>query len=55
SGRGRVEPGAIADLVLLDSHLNVQMTICAGQLAYVADNARSRITNPNPNSPWKSS
>ena len=45
--RGRVQPGAIADLVLLDQNLHVQATICAGRLAYVADSARHRIPAPH--------
>ena len=32
--RGRIEPGAIADLVLLDRDLEVAATIVAGRLAY---------------------
>ncbi|MCP5032961.1 MAG: N-acetylglucosamine-6-phosphate deacetylase [Actinomycetia bacterium] len=57
TGRGRIEPGARADLVLVDPKLNIQITICAGQLAYIADCARSRIAthDPIPDSAWKSS
>ncbi len=39
----RLEAGARADLVLLDTDLNVQITICGGRIAYVADGARRRI------------
>jgi N-acetylglucosamine-6-phosphate deacetylase len=40
--RGHISEGAIADLVLLDQHLQVQITVCAGQVAYVADTATDR-------------
>jgi N-acetylglucosamine-6-phosphate deacetylase len=43
STRGRLAPGQIADLVLLDQDLQVQITICAGEVAYSADAARHRI------------
>ncbi|MEE9414895.1 MAG: N-acetylglucosamine-6-phosphate deacetylase [Acidimicrobiales bacterium] len=41
--RGRLVPGSIADLVLLDQDLQVQITICAGKVAYAAAAARHRI------------
>ena len=41
--RGRTEAGAAADLVLLDADLQVQITICAGRVTYVAEGARTRI------------
>jgi N-acetylglucosamine-6-phosphate deacetylase len=44
--RGRVEPGALADIVLLDPALQVQATIVAGQVMFVTDGARSRFA-PN--------
>ncbi|HZQ09005.1 MAG TPA: N-acetylglucosamine-6-phosphate deacetylase [Anaerolineae bacterium] len=34
--RGRIAPGYIADLVLLDSNLNVGMTIAAGNIVYMS-------------------
>ena len=41
--RGRLGPGAVADIVLLDGELRVQATFCGGRLAYVADEARPRL------------
>lgn len=41
--RGRLVPGSIADLVLLDAGLEVQATFCRGRPVYVADSARDRI------------
>lgn len=41
--RGRIEPGANADLVLLDAKLQVQITIRAGRIVYVAEDARERV------------
>ena len=41
--RGRIEEGAIADVVLLDQQLEVQVTICAGRVAFVADCANDRV------------
>jgi N-acetylglucosamine-6-phosphate deacetylase len=41
--RGRLAPGAAADIVLLDKELKVQMTLCSGKLAYVAEEARARV------------
>lgn len=41
--RGRIQPGALADLVLLDQDLEVQLTFCAGELVYVADTASDRL------------
>lgn len=41
--RGVIADGAIADLVLLDDHLDVQVTLCAGRVAFVADGARARV------------
>ncbi len=43
AGRGRIEPGAVADLVLLDDHLRVQLTFCRGRIAYVAGEAIARV------------
>jgi N-acetylglucosamine-6-phosphate deacetylase len=43
TSRGRIRPGAHADLVLLDADLRVQITICAGRVVYVADGARDRL------------
>lgn len=36
AGRGRLEPGARADVVLLDKHLRVRTTIIAGYIAFEA-------------------
>ncbi|MGH1493598.1 MAG: N-acetylglucosamine-6-phosphate deacetylase [Acidimicrobiales bacterium] len=41
--RGCIARGAIADLVLLDDELNVELTICGGRIAYVSDSARLRL------------
>ncbi|MGI9595157.1 MAG: N-acetylglucosamine-6-phosphate deacetylase [Acidimicrobiales bacterium] len=45
SDRGRLEAGAVADLVLLDDSLEVTATICRGCVAYVADDARDRMSS----------
>ncbi|MGI9608548.1 MAG: N-acetylglucosamine-6-phosphate deacetylase [Acidimicrobiales bacterium] len=42
-GRGRIAENQIADLVLLDADLEVQMTLCGGTVAYVANEARDRV------------
>ncbi len=42
--RGHIRPGATADLVLLSDDLRVEITICAGRIAYIADQARSRVS-----------
>lgn len=41
--RGRLTAGAIADLVLLDQQLEVQITICRGRVSYVAESAVRRL------------
>lgn len=41
--RGRLEPGALADIVLLDHNLQVAITMCAGQIVYVAPSALDRL------------
>ena len=41
--RGRLDPGSIADLVLLDDDYRVHVTICGGRVAYVDDAARHRL------------
>ena len=41
--RGRLDPGSIADLVLLDDDYRVHATICAGRVAYVDNAARHRL------------
>ena len=41
--RGRLGPGSIADLVLLDDEYRIHATICAGRVAYVDDAARHRL------------
>ena len=41
--RGCLDPGSIADLVLLDDNYRVQATICGGRIAYVDDTARHRF------------
>lgn len=43
--RGRIEPGTRADVILLDQQLSVQMTLCRGRLAFVADGAQARVPN----------
>lgn len=46
TGRGRIEAGALADLVLLDEDLNVQLTIVRGRPAFVAPGAEDRLPDP---------
>jgi len=46
SRRARLAPGSSADIVLLDKNLDVQMTLCSGKLAYVAEAARTRASTP---------
>ena len=41
--RGRLDPGSIADLVLLDDDYRVHATICGGRVSYVDDAARHRL------------
>ena len=41
--RGRLAPGAAADLVLLDDDYRVHATICAGRVAHVDGAARHRL------------
>ena len=41
--RGRLDPGSIADLVLLDDDYQVHATICGGRVAYVDDAAQHRL------------
>ena len=41
--RGRLDPGSIADLVLLDDDYRVQATIRGGRVAHVDDAARHRL------------
>jgi N-acetylglucosamine-6-phosphate deacetylase len=41
--RGRLAAGAIADVVLLDQDLEVQLTMCAGRVVFVADCALDRV------------
>ncbi len=40
---GSIEPGGLADIVLLEPDLTVAATLCRGRLAYVAPTARHRI------------
>lgn len=54
-GRGRIAPGAVADLVLLDDDLTVQLTICAGRLAHVDPAAEWRVAGLDREDPsWRS-
>ena len=41
--RGRLDPGSVADLVLLDDDYRVHVTICGGRVAYVEDGAQHRL------------
>ena len=41
--RGRLDPGSIADIVLVDGACRVHATICRGRFAYVDDSARHRL------------
>ena len=41
--RGRLDPGSIADLVLLDDDYRVHATICGGRVSYVDDAAQHRL------------
>ncbi len=43
TSRGRLRTGARADIVLLDEKLEVQITLCGGRPAFVADGARPRL------------
>ncbi len=45
--RGRIGPGAVGDLVLLDRDLNVQLTVCGGRVAHITDGAHHRLLNDN--------
>ena len=42
--RGHIWPGATADLALLNDDLRVEITICAGRIVYISDQARSRLS-----------
>ncbi|MDA3040189.1 MAG: N-acetylglucosamine-6-phosphate deacetylase [Actinomycetota bacterium] len=44
--RGRISRGAIADLVVLNDALEVQMTFCAGVPVYIAESAAGRLNRP---------
>ncbi|MGI9644094.1 MAG: N-acetylglucosamine-6-phosphate deacetylase [Ilumatobacteraceae bacterium] len=44
--RGRVAPGSVADLVLLDSDGSVAITICGGEVAHVSESAVGRVPAP---------
>ena len=41
--RGCLDPGSIADVVLLDDDYRVHVTICGGQVSYVDDAAQQRL------------
>ena len=41
--RGRLDPGSIADVVLLDDDYRVHATICGGRVCYVDDAAQHRL------------
>ena len=41
--RGRLDPGSIADLVLIDDDYRIHATICGGRVSYVDDAARHRL------------
>ncbi len=41
--RGRLDPGSLADLVLLDDDYRVHATICGGRVSYVDDAAQHRL------------
>ena len=41
--RGRLDPGSVADLVLLDDAYRIQATVCRGRVAFVDDAARHRL------------
>jgi N-acetylglucosamine-6-phosphate deacetylase len=43
SRRGRIEAGELADIVLLDEDLEVQITICSGRIVHVSEAAAHRI------------
>jgi N-acetylglucosamine-6-phosphate deacetylase len=44
NGRGGLEPGSVGDVVLLDEHLQVRLTVCGGRIAYVHDHEQARIS-----------
>lgn len=41
--RGHLHPGAVADITFLRDDLGVELTICSGQVAYLADGAEGRL------------
>ena len=41
--RGSLNPGSIADLVLLDDDYRVHATVCAGEVCFVDDAAAHRV------------
>ena len=41
--RGRLDPGSVADLVLLDDDYRVHATVCAGEVCFVDDAAAYRV------------
>ncbi len=43
-GRGRLDVGSIADIVVLDDRLGVVATFCAGRLSFVSAEGRSRLS-----------
>ncbi len=44
--RGRLARDAVADLVVLNDALEVQMTFCSGRPAFIADGAERRLSRP---------
>lgn len=41
--RGRIEPDRLADIVLLDQNLEVQITLCGGRVAHFSATATARV------------
>lgn len=52
--RGHLQPGAVADVVLLESDGSVAVTICGGVVAHVAESAAGRVTDRKGAVPWRS-
>ena len=53
--RGHLNPGAVADVVLLEPDGSVAITVCGGSVSHVADDAVDRLTDPKGVLSWKSS
>lgn len=52
--RGHLQPGAVADVVLLESDGAVAVTICGGVVAHVTESAAGRVTDRKGTLLWRS-